>query len=215
MTDIDSLVAQIANITDDQLIRVLDFLEKNRQFRAATETFQDWLGSADNAENALRQRALSHQEEYFQDMLMLNRPYNPTTNLDGVQRCIFKIDPNLPEDRPAKHSRDPRMIKVRDENCPDSHLLHEMLHVYDTDLFCWPFHRDVLMIQLYLKLSHKYPPLSHMLLADAKYEMTEVGHDQRHTRLFALKSLDLDNQIGEPPGTVYGYEMTAFYSQFL
>lgn len=95
----------------------------------------------------------------------------------------------------------------------DSVLLHEMIHVYETVLDDFPtFYRDILLWQLYKRMSRKISDLDQRIQA-----FTHLSDQQKldavggcHDVLFLLKSFDLDIKMHYPLGSVLGYAIPGF-----
>lgn len=95
----------------------------------------------------------------------------------------------------------------------DSVLLHEMIHVYETVLDDFPtFYRDILLWQLYKRMSRKISDLDQRIQA-----FTHLSDQQKldaiggcHDVLFLLKSFDLDIKMRYPLGSVLGYAIPGF-----
>lgn len=95
----------------------------------------------------------------------------------------------------------------------DGVLLHEMIHVYENVLDDFPtFYRDILLWQLYKRMSRKISDLDQRIQA-----FTHLSNQQKldaiggcHDVLFLLKSFDLDIKMHYPLGSVLGYAIPGF-----
>jgi len=93
----------------------------------------------------------------------------------------------------------------------DSHLLHEMIHLYEHVINELPMYfHDMLVMSLYMRLRDKIMGLdeaimehSHLLVG---WSIARYGGV--HDVLFLLKSFDLDIKHGYELGTVFGYGRT-------
>lgn len=82
----------------------------------------------------------------------------------------------------------------------DSILLHEMIHAYEFMLTEYSNYQQFLVLELYKKLLPKIPDLDRIIKWDI-----HIKNSVYHSLLFLLKSIDLDLQLMQPLGTIYGY----------
>lgn len=174
--------------------------------------------SNDSVDEAkVRKTSLDFESKFFSDMMLHQGPYQPPSQLRGMKDVTFRIDPALLGKRLASYDRATKTITVSSAEPDVIHLLHEMIHHYDCDLFQPAYHniRDLVVIYLYEQLLRKYPRLYEMLTDHIGEELVNFSTDGTiHSRLFVLKSLDLDFKFGTKPGTVYGYDMEEKYAKY-
>lgn len=175
--------------------------------------FNDWLHStASPEERMIWGRAKELEEEFFGDMMLadveseLNIDYQQV-NITISWKWRFLVQ-DLKNGVLGACEYDDRCIIIGSTCANDDYiLLHEMIHAYEGMLGQgWTkIYQQVLTLLLYEKLKDRFSDLLSIVKAAAKTDQAErTGFV--HSPLFLLKSLDLDDRLGLPWGTIHGYE---------
>lgn len=175
----------------------------------------------------LRLRAIRYEEDYFKDftlskyrrrlskitVLMDEKWVNTESGIFDdlcwkldIGEWSFKIIPDIMmKGALGECDIDKKVIRIAESaKKSKSILLHEMIHAYEFTFVKDPFsnlkfYKQIILIDLYNKLSIKISGLKKQLLFNVQCE------NIIHSPLFMLKSLELDIRLNYPLGKVYGY----------
>ena len=186
--------------------------------------YDEWLSNLTPEEYALQGMCYEYEEEYFEDMTLkdnslLNDIIATVSEwtdgiflgIDVYYLRLYIVDNS---DFSGCYYRNERKIEINKKYLTDkSVILHELIHFYEHQLKEEerPFIRELLVLELYNKLSTQIPDLRERIFKHCElysYVKTFEGNGE-HGILFFLKSLDLDIRCGFPLGTVCGYGRNA------
>lgn len=169
---------------------------------------------------ALLAEAIGYEGEYFEDMTLEAYPAIVEAleyeNGEFPRPCIESMCFRIAEDMGGSAGECDmrrREISIAEEHLNDKTvILHEMIHFYEhtlNDRDCAL--RDYILAKLWQKLSPGIPDLKDRVdsfVGEWESDSWMIKNGGTHSILFLLKSLDLDQRLNVPLGTVFGYGMT-------
>ncbi len=181
--------------------------------------YDAWWNNRTPEECALHYMCYEYEEEYFEDMLLkddslLNDIIATVSECTdgiflGIDGCLrlYIVDDS---DFYGCYYGNECKIEINRKYLTDkSVILHELIHFYEhlLEKEQKPFIRELLVLELYNKLSTSIPDLKEHIFKHCElYSYTKTFQESgEHGVLFFLKSLDLDIRCGFPLGTVCGY----------
>ena len=185
--------------------------------------YHEWWSKRTPEEYFLHGLCFEYEEENFEDMTLkegslLNDVIEIVENytdgiylgIDGRLRIYVVDECENGHCYSGRYNLEDHKIEIVKEyiNSKDV-ILHELIHFYEHQLEEEenPLIRELLIVELYNKLSPQIPDLRKRLFDHCElYSYVETFKSGgQHGVLFFLKSLDLDIRCGFPFGTVCGY----------
>ncbi len=187
------------------------------------ELYNEWWDNRTPEEFALHGLCYEYEAEYFEDMTLqegsllndvIETVYDYTDGIflgiDNVLR-IYVVDKcEEGGNYSGRYNTEEHKMEIVRKHIDDkATILHELIHFYEHQLEEDenPIIRELLIVELYNKLSKQIPDLRQRLFDHCElYSHSETfRYSGEHGVLFYLKSLDLDIRCGFPLGTVCGY----------
>jgi hypothetical protein len=177
----------------------------------------------------LQDKAVNFEKQYFSDMTLQDykKDYNlickmgkdkPLKNKGIVSYQKLKIkywNFYMTDKYPGITIPKKRAIMIsKDHENGDLLLLHEMIHAYEYNLYCFAEEKysQYILLQLYSKLlTDSEIPINLIIRCNMTQGANSDSKDNRefrkHSLLFTLKSYDLDKRMNLEYGTILGYNL--------